>query len=158
MDTGDVEQTQQRLHSLRGAAGTVGADQVQALATGLEHAIRAGQPLPELWSPFEALATAHATLIAALTPILEPDPDAAPAVIDWPSAQAAVVRLETLLAEDDIQANEVFLELAPALRAAWGETVRILERQINGFAYPQALETLRRLVAEHPELRGDPTG
>jgi hypothetical protein len=83
---------------------------------------------------------------------------AAPAVIGWPSAQAVVVRLEALLAKDDIQTNEVFLEATPALRTASGEMVRILGRQINGFAYPQALETPRGMVAEHLELRGDPTG
>lgn len=55
-------------------------------------------------------------------------------------------------------ATVVFLKVAPALRVASGETVRILEQQINGFAHPQALKTLRGTVAEHPEPRGDPAG
>ncbi|RUQ34050.1 MAG: response regulator [Candidatus Competibacteraceae bacterium] len=158
VETGHVDQIGQQLHSLRGAAGVAGAVQLQALATDLEKALRAGQPLAELASGVEALAAAHTALIAALAAVLPPVEGDVAAVVDWIQVQRAVDRLDALLAEDDIQANAVFREAAPTLRAAFGEVATVLERQINGFAYPQALETLRRIKADGPTLRGDQTG
>ncbi len=64
-----------------------------------------------------------------------------------------MAHLENLLAEDDTRSNEVFEKAAPLLRAALGEAADTLESQIDGFAYQQALDTLRTARAERPELR-----
>jgi PAS domain S-box-containing protein len=63
--------------------------------------------------------------------------------IDADRVQETLARLEALLAVDDARASTVFREAAPLLRAALGAAAQVLERQINGFEYEQALRTLR---------------
>ena len=63
-----------------------------------------------------------------------------------------LVRLETLLVEDDMRANELFRDSAALLRLALGNQADELGQWINGFDYPAALAALRVIRASRPEL------
>ncbi|HPF58838.1 MAG TPA: PAS domain S-box protein [Candidatus Competibacteraceae bacterium] len=71
-----------------------------------------------------------------------------PEDIDEAQLQRVTTHLATLLAEDDMRANEVFREAALLLRAGLGEKAGLLERQIIAYEYHQAFETLHAAVAE----------
>ena len=54
--------------------------------------------------------------------------------------------MDTLLAEDDTQAAELFEGGQPMLLATLGPEVLHLARQLDDFDYPAALETVRDLM------------
>jgi len=74
---------------------------------------------------------------------------------DREQADVVLGELDTLLAEDNIQTNAVFQEAAPLLRAALGDAANELERQIGRFAYEQALQSLRKIMAERRKSLDD---
>lgn len=49
----------------------------------------------------------------------------------------------------------MFQEAAPLLRAALGDAANELERQIGRFAYEQALQSLRKIMAERRKSLDD---
>ncbi|MBL8252716.1 MAG: hypothetical protein JNJ76_03850, partial [Candidatus Competibacter sp.] len=51
--------------------------------------------------------------------------------------------------------NAVFQEAAPLLRAVLGDAANELERQIGRFAYEQALQSLRKIMAERRKSPDD---
>ncbi|WP_245754723.1 PAS domain S-box protein [Candidatus Accumulibacter aalborgensis] len=76
--------------------------------------------------------------------------------VDWAQLRGIVARLDALLANDDMRANDIFRDAAPMLRAALGPRIGMIERQISAFEYERALILLRAAVAGQPELRGVP--
>jgi two-component system sensor histidine kinase/response regulator len=150
---GDRLEARRIVHSLKGAAATLGATQVQNCAAELEAAIQRGKALSELESAIEILEMARAELTTAIVQAL-PDEDCAAVAVDWALLRGIVARLDALLAENDMQANEVFRDAAPMLRAGLGPPISVIERQINAFEYERALTLLRGAVAGQPELHG----
>ncbi|MDD5250964.1 MAG: response regulator [Rhodocyclaceae bacterium] len=141
------------VHNLKGLAGFLGAPQVQALASELDAAARAGADADaaRIDRLAVALIGALSALCADLLTLPQPSPDlAAPA--DWPAARQALARLETLLAADDARAGPALREAAPILVAAIGEPLRELEAQVARYDYAQALTTLRSLRGSRAEL------
>jgi signal transduction histidine kinase len=57
-----------------------------------------------------------------------------------------IERLDSLLANDDIEASDLFRALAPALSNYLGEQYPLMERQIANFEYDKALATLRQAL------------
>jgi len=74
--------------------------------------------------------------------------------VDWAVVRQVVAELEPLLAASNLQANQLIETHAALLKAAFGPLGEELERQIKDFLYPEALQTLRRALAAHPELGG----
>ena len=153
LDAGDLAEARRLTHALRGVAGTLGATRVQALAAELETALRDGRPAADLENLRRALETEHAALITALRALPAEAEAPLASTLDEARVRTVLARLDALLAEDNIQAGEVFRTAAPLLRAALGEAARMLERQLDGFEYDRALRTLRAVMAERPEWR-----
>jgi two-component system sensor histidine kinase/response regulator len=76
--------------------------------------------------------------------------------VDWRQVGPILVRLEALLVEDDVRANQVFREAAPLLHTALGAVASKLEQQLEGFEYQLALEILRGWMAAHPQVGDGP--
>jgi CheY-like chemotaxis protein len=74
------------------------------------------------------------------------------AVPDPATVASVMVKLEGLLVEDDIRASQLMQESAVMLRAALGDTARVLETQIGSFDYPAALAELRDARAQLESL------
>ncbi|MBZ0106394.1 MAG: PAS domain S-box protein [Sulfuricella denitrificans] len=132
-------------HSLKGVSGTLGAIRVQALAGGLEAAIREQRHAEDIVTLSAALEAEQATLAAALLSVLPEGAPAAPAgKLDSTQLRALLDQLEALLAGGNMQANTLFHENASSLRSVLGQLATVtLEQQIGDFAYEQALETLQ---------------
>ncbi|HYP67318.1 MAG TPA: PAS domain S-box protein [Thiobacillaceae bacterium] len=93
---------------------------------------------------------AHGTEASQITaPELPPsfaaNSSAAP---DSGTVRNVLLKLEQLLAQDDIRASELMHESTSLLRAALGEAARVMETRISGFDYPAALDQLRRARAQ----------
>jgi PAS domain S-box-containing protein len=148
---GQAEAAGQRLHALKGAAGSLGATALHAAALALEQALRANettsipQLLESLQSEMQAFDTVLTQLAEAATDELPaPDPERACAVLE---------QLAGLLERDDIAATDLFERNQPLLLATHGPATMQLERQVARFDYPAALATvcgLLRQLAENP--------
>lgn len=64
--SGDPAQARRRVHTIKGAAGTLGAVRLQTRAEELEAALRAGQPNAELAALMDALEAAQVEFAAAV--------------------------------------------------------------------------------------------
>lgn len=123
LGAGQFAQARLRAHTLKGAAGMVGARTVYALATALETALRAhadalAQPLAEIELALTALLHAISSILPRVSeqhaaPAAVPDPDA-------PATLTLLARLARLLREGDGAAIDVLESSATVLAASLG--------------------------------------
>ena len=73
---GDAVSAQRVAHSLKGLAGTLGAEGLRAEALALEMALREGRPRAELDPSIETVERSLAALVAAIRAAVGPDPEA----------------------------------------------------------------------------------
>ena len=145
--SGQHDALQSLVHNLKSSAVYVGANELSALAGTIEAALRGGESerarnlAPELAATLSALLT---QLEGALTTIEAPPPMPARA-----PAQLAplVLRLASLLAADDAQADDVLLELQAALRGAGHDAALApIRRAVDEIEYNAALAALAVLA------------
>lgn len=138
----------QRVHALKGAAGTLGAFRLLTAAAALERALRAADPA----GPPPVLLTDLQMELAALEGVLARLPETSNAsgavTADPVQAQAVLEQLQPLLATDDIASNDLFDKQRPLLLATYGADALPLVRQMANFDYPGALQTLRVLMGQ----------
>jgi len=149
--TGQAEAARQRLHALKGVAGSLGATALHAAALALEHALRADETasIPERVASLQTAMQALDTVLAQL-------PEAATEAIPAPDparARALLEQLAPLLANYDTSAADLFELNRPLLLATHGAAALQLGRQVAAFDYPSALATVHDLmgqVADNP--------
>ena len=147
---GDLASLERDAHRLKGTAATLGAHVLRDLAYTLEQAARAHQPSERLQPLVQLLIAELDALtvclqaalphLGAVQPSIPPTP---PADLDRTQLNGLLTRLESLLSNHDTEVNDLFEQSRPLLRAALGAVAVKLDRQIRGFDYEQALETLR---------------
>ena len=144
---GEHERAEHLAHSLKGAAGTLGATNLRGLAAALEETLRAGAAKADIEARGTALVTAMQAFFAALTQDLAARREAAmaAAAFDPGAVRDGLERLASLLEDGDAGAIAALREATPTLRAAYGEKLDPLRRQIEAFDFEPALETLRAL-------------
>ena len=142
---GQAEAAWQRLHALKGVAGSLGATALHVAALALEQALRDHETtsMPELVASLQAEMQGLDAVLAQL-------PEAA-ATDDVPAHDPALARevleqLALLLARDDTAANDLFESHRPLLLATHGVAAMQLERQLAAFDYPGTLATVRDLL------------
>jgi signal transduction histidine kinase/CheY-like chemotaxis protein len=143
LDAGDRNGAGCLAHTLRGAAGALGAFRVHALAAELEANICGQTDSVELAQGISALETEWSALAAGIMAVLPTEQAHSPATADWKQAQPVLQQLERLLAADDMASNDWFHEHAPLLRQTLGERAETLRHSIDAFEYDQALQLLR---------------
>ncbi|MDP1906594.1 MAG: PAS domain S-box protein [Pseudomonadota bacterium] len=151
---GEREEARRIAHTLKGASGNLGATAVQRLATELDAACKAGHAAAQLEPLAGELEAELHRLAAAIRAALPEPADAAPVAVDRAAVRQVLDQLVPLLAASSMQANDLFEQNAALLKATLGPAGAELERQIAGFLYPEALETIRMARAEHGELAG----
>lgn len=150
---GDSTEARCLAHALKGAAGSLGATRVHALAGELEAEIRRGKSPVALQPLLAALDGTWTKLSRSVLQDLPERPLPA-AVPDAKQARHALDRLERLLSEDDMASSEVFRMHEPLLRAWMGSTADALKRSIDAFDYEQALALVSQFLADRE--RGEP--
>ena len=143
LEAGQVEAARQRLHALKGVAGSLGATALQAAALALEHALRGHETaaLPALVASLESDMQGLDAVLAQL-----PEAAASAPAPDPAGAHAVLAQLVPLLVSDDTAAADLFESHQPLLLATHGAAAMQLERQLAAFDYPGALATARALL------------
>lgn len=131
-------------HSLKGAAGLIGALPVEQAAEALETALRSNSA--GSGPALEALETALTALLAVLMQLVEDKEPESALTHAAPAEHALLARLASLLELGDAAARELFEAEAEALRARLGaEAFAALVQAMQGLDYEQA----RRLLAAY---------
>jgi two-component system sensor histidine kinase/response regulator len=145
MSQGDRDEARRLAHVLKGSSGNLGVAGVQRLAAELESAITDGGGAPDIERPADAVETELRRVTAAIRAALaQTEEPPVAGVADRPAARRVLAELEPLLAASSIQANRLVEENAALLKATLGPVGGELERQVEHFLYPEALETLKR--------------
>ncbi len=149
---GDAPTAQRLAHTLKGLAGTVGANTVMARAAELEMAIRDARPAANIAQLLAQLEPLLNLLLAALQQFLGSAPARQSAAVDPGQLAQICHKLAGLLSEDDAEAASWFNEQSELLRAAFPDDYSQLEGAIRRFEFGKALATLQTLMApQQPE-------
>lgn len=156
---GQWQDAQRTVHTLKGAAGTIGASELAAQAQAAEQAIAEQRPLDDIEALLLPLETDCTALVLALLDALPQQAaataDAAASTPPTPidaAAHALLARLDALLADDDAEAIELFRDQKPILQALLGTAYADVARALEQFRFPLALTALRTvsLAAGNP--------
>lgn len=120
---GDTEGAQRRIHSLKGAAGMIGAQQLHQLALAAEHSFRSAGL--ELQAGLDLVESALAGLLRVLDAYLQDTVDGPGAVSHarqpaGPETRALLARLALLLDEGNGEAIDVLEQSATELASCLG--------------------------------------
>ena len=147
LDAGDHAAALRLAHTLKGTAGTLGADRLAQAAGRLEQALRDSPPARRRGAAIDpgiaAVASELHALAAALPPLPAPPVPAEAAPLAAAPLQALLRQLETLLAQSDSGAGDVFEQHAAALQATFGAAAGELGRAIAAYDYAGARARLR---------------
>ena len=149
LDAGEREDARRLAHSLKGAAGALGATPLREAAARLEQAVRAGDDA-QVAGGCVAVTAALARLAEALAGLgaEQPLPAPAPAAAAPDPAQTrqALVRLARLLEEGDLESSRCVEASAAVFRAALGPDMAELNRHIDNFDFELALALVNQAL------------
>jgi len=153
MSAGERDEARRLAHTLNGSSGNLGATGVKELAARLETAIKEGRDVAEIERVADTLEIELQALVTGIRTAL-PEEAATPSAgeVDWTLVRQVLAELEPLLATSSMQVNQVFETHAALLKAALGLPGAELEQRIEHFLYPEALETLKQVRQDRPEL------
>lgn len=152
---GRIDAARQRLHALKGAAGSLGAMRIQEAALALELALRNAAAPAALAALLDTLQAGQGALdgtLAQLPDVAAGVSEGGELVADPERARSVLARLEPLLTCDDTALADLFEANRSLLLATHGSEAVQLGRQIDYFDYfdyydyPAALATLRELL------------
>ena len=142
LDRGDTSEAQRLAHSLKGAAGMIGASALHIGATAAEQAIRTGLPrMRDYAAALDAQFQRVYITLDVLIDSMSAGDDAPRALLTDPALMA---RLAELLLNGDGAAVDLVEQSGPSLKAILGEAAcgRLVEA-VNDFDFARALDVLR---------------
>jgi CheY-like chemotaxis protein len=144
---GDVATAERGAHSLKGAAGTLGAMELSEDAGRAEAALKAGQGInTALAALSSSLATAIANIRAKLPE--ETGNGAAADMSDPHSVAEPLQRLKHLLESDDGEAADFIIDVRPALSGVLSASeIDALNGHIGNFNFEAALQCLSGIAS-----------
>jgi two-component system sensor histidine kinase/response regulator len=152
LNGGEPGHAQRIVHTLKGAAGMIGAQQVYLLAVQLE-TLCAGPA--QVWSaPLAQLEQALRSLVTAIDEVLASDPQQiltgeAPAAAVVPETRMLLLHLVRLLDEGDGAAIDVLEQSATVLAASLGvEVFQEITEAAHQFDFEAAQATLQAAMAD----------
>ena len=140
-------------HSLRGAASTIGATRLSALARQLETQAAQRGELDGLCAEIDAELTA---LLAAIGRDDGPSGDAVAASRPQPLTRAELLRLADALRQGDYNASELHSRLAPRLLAAFPRRAGQIAEHLRCFDFEAALELLLTILPDLDDAGPEP--
>jgi len=143
---GDEDAARRIAHSLKGAAGLIGALEIQRLAAAIEAALRDGTAKALLPEDAIRLETSLGDLCEHVAHDSGGAASAEGATVPLPDLLPLLDGLDALLAEDDLAAGTRCREIMPRLRRLDPHAPQLL-RDIERFDYPAARTTLAAMRA-----------
>ncbi|PJI98406.1 response regulator receiver domain-containing protein [Acidovorax sp. 69] len=146
--TGDLEEAQRILHTLKGLAGTAGLPGLQVAAQRAEAVVEASRSRPgtDTSSPLMEVSELLARLACSFD-FLPNDTHPSTTALDQRGLQAALLRLRPLLASDDIDASAAYADLHMAMLKHYPQQAQALAQTIDDFDFVQALHLLDTIMA-----------
>lgn len=156
---GDWTAAVRRAHTVKGLAGTIGADALQEQARAMEACLKQ----PESRGDAEAAIAAFAAGLAAVTAGIEavlPSParpaPAAAATVDPERLEQACRELAALLATDDLRAQDCLAAHRELLKTAFGARADAIVSAVEGFDFAAARRALADACAALGVAAGAP--
>lgn len=143
LTAGDDAAAGRSAHSVKGAAASIAAERVPALAESLEQAIAHQSPAAERDAIAASLQGELRALVQAIDEGLQGE-DAAPAT-PAPLAAADLARLAALLEAGDFDATTLFRQLRPSLAAHDAQAAARLDSALAVYDFEQAAAVLQGL-------------
>ena len=159
LQAGDDAQARLIAHSLKGIAGTLGLKALREAASVVERDIidrkgPSGTRETAVQQVADALEQACQEILALRVPATTAAPgDAGDPPPDLIALREELAHLRELIATDDLGAQNAFQALQPRFSAVAGRSVARLGKEIEDFAFDEALATLDAIIAARPELR-----
>lgn len=145
LQTGKVELAIEHLHSLKGAAGVLGAVELSRAAARFEESLRSGEKVTENGAVFEKALHQSFQTIAGMTTSASVRINAAQCS-NWRKASEIVAELRLLLDGCDFVPHELIENLkGELLEHSVLQLVRQIEKQVDNIDYQRALSTLIKL-------------
>lgn len=160
--SGRPQAAQRAMHTLKGAAGTIGALRLAELANAAEQAIAHKAVTEALDALLQPVDDACRALVVALQGALPPEPDtqhaagAAGALVDEARTRELVARLDALLADSDSEAVELFKDSGPSLKALLGPAYVDMKQRLDNYLFADALDVLRKAGNNNTQHKEDP--
>ena len=140
LDANDPVTAHRLVHTLKGLAGSIGADSLASQAAEVERTISTHQPRAKIDVGIISLEAAVRQLIAAVGPWLPPE-EAPP--VD--SNSASIDEFEQLLAASDPESLSWLLRNAAALRGQLQDAgIKEIEKAVRNFDLDQALQLVQQ--------------
>lgn len=148
LDEGDKQQAQRLLHTLKGAAGNLGADELFHTAADLETALRAGAEHDHLHQRF---ARAMKTVIEGLALLAAEQSRQEASVVtlqssDFSTLKPLLEELSRRLRHGCFDASTCLAEIKTTLGQDCAELWEVLETQVAAFEFEQAEATVQQLI------------
>ena len=162
----DWKTAERLVHTLKGAAGSIGATELQERAGWVESAVRAKTSQEQLQALLQPMGDSLEQLVAALegallqqaSTVAQESPDALPSITGACERQdghaawvAASGRLEALLRDDDADAAELLAANESTFDKWLGpDAFRRLTSAVAGFDFEHALQILHEVQSDAP--------
>ncbi len=159
---GQSDAAQRAMHTLKGTAGTIGAEALAEMAGAAEQALARNAAADDLDALLQPVDAACQALVAALQVALPPEPGAsgtaggAGTPVDAAQVRAIVERLCALLEDSDSEAVELFKDSGPSLQALLGPAYADMKRLLDNYLFADALDVLRNAAPPHTQHKEDP--
>lgn len=145
LTAGKIEAIEPVAHSLRGAAGMLGATRVADAASAILEALEGGGSAEEIGRLAASLAENLTLLVDGIhNHAADVLPEGGPAPLPARSEEV-LAHLESLLENGDMAASYLARDEAELLTSLLGESVKQLQANIEAFEYEAAAATLRGL-------------
>jgi PAS domain S-box-containing protein len=151
LQAGDLETARRLAHTQKGTAGTLGLCAIRHSAENLELAIRGGESAESLLALSAKLAEVHADTCRALQAALPLALPTAGQPVDMQAASQLLKRLQHLLAEDDLESQQLALNQEEMLRTVLEDEFENFQRELGNFDFPQALLVLEQALSRIAE-------
>ena len=148
LSAGDAATAERAAHSLKGAAGTLGANALSEAAAKAETAIKTGHGVDDA---VRLLSQALDAVLANLRTALPPESSgngASAGTGDPASVKDPLIRLKQLLEADDGEAADFIIDAKPRLAGVLTSTeIRTLSDRVGNFDFDAALKCLSGIAS-----------
>lgn len=143
----EASKTRERIaHSLKGTAGSVGADHIATMAGQLESLIRQGKDSALIEQHYSSLCLALGSLLSHLNRALGTAIQTVAAPLDLPSDfDIQLDQMTRLLKSDDIGSNRLFKDFEQHFKTLLDGKFEEFSNNINDYDYPAAYAILKTI-------------